>query len=60
MLQACKVNAAYDAYEFSSETRHWTAAQWSLCTGPMVDLMCSDLTFCQCFFSNETRKFMAG
>ena len=60
MLQACKVNAAYDAYEFSSETRHWTAAQWSLCTGPMVDLMCSDLTFCQCFFSKETRKFMAG
>ena len=58
--QACKVNAAYDAYEFSSETRHWTAAQWSLCTGPMVDLMCSDLTFCQCFFSKETRKFMAG
>ena len=23
----------------------------------MVDLMCSDLTFCQCFFSKETREF---
>ena len=25
----------------------------------MVDLMCRDFTFCQCFFSRETRKFMA-
>ena len=29
----------------------------SLLTGAMVDLMCSDLTFCQCFFSKETREF---
>ena len=25
----------------------------------MVDLMCRLLTFCQCFFSRDTRKFMA-
>jgi len=40
----------------------WTVElqfQYSLCTGPMVDLMCNDFTFCQCFFSKETRKFMA-
>lgn len=26
----------------------------------MVDLMCSDLTFCQFFFNKETRKLMAN
>jgi len=24
----------------------------------MVDLICSERTFCQCFFSSETRKFI--
>merc|ERR1719323_1870479 len=33
--------------------------QYSLCTGPMVLLMCRLFTFCQCFFSRDTRKFMA-
>ena len=33
--------------------------QYSLWTGPMVDLTWRLFTFCQCFFSSDTRKFMA-